>query len=178
MHVAREVAVLNGAIAISAADVAAVDERFALIIGRGEVLGPLYLAVAGQYEGPAEVAVAHRHCLIRLPFGIPDPIGARECHRFGVTVEANPLCLPIVGLEEAHRPMGRRAPGRLPAGLVPNADFPKARFTRRERLDRIKKLDRLIGLDTTAVPPVAFVPGKLRGRAGDEDLIGALRSAA
>ena len=67
--------------------------------------------------------------------------------------------------------MGRLAPGRLVAVLVPDADFPKALGARRERLAGVADLDRLVGLDAAAVPEVAFVLREFFRRAGDEDLV-------
>ena len=101
----------------------------------------------GQHQRGVEAAFADRHGGLRIG-GVPDPFGAlqRGVGQLGRPrlVVADPLGLPVAGLQEPHRPRGGLAPGRLAAVLVPHLDLPQAALARGQRPAGVGHGDRLV----------------------------------
>ena len=174
--------------AAAVARVVAVDVQRERVVGGDQERGLHHAAAGGNLDHLAEVRRAGR--LIAGPGTTgPEPRAALKTQQLakrrgpGIlglrhAVEPDPLGLPIRRLEQSHRPPRRRAPGRLPAVLVPHADFPVAVLGGMQLAARVLHVNRLVGSHLAAVPAVALV-GLQRGRrAGYQDPIGRLAQAA
>ena len=67
----------------------------------------------------AQIALFHGHVLM-----------------MGQLRRRDPLSLPIGGIQQPHRPTGRRAPEGIAAGGIPHAHFPEAALAARQRSAR------------------------------------------
>ena len=90
----------------------------------------------------------------------------------------DPLGLPLVGGQQSHGPVGRRAPGRWMIVLIPYTNLPIALLARFQRFAGVCHEDRLVRGDFPAIPEVALVVCKPIGRGGDQHSIGALLLAS
>ena len=76
---------------------------------------------------------------------------------------SNPFRRPVGGAEQAHRPVGRRAPCRWIAVPAPDADFPMAALAGCEGGAGIVDAQGLLRRNLAAVPEIAVVSRELRG---------------
>ena len=84
-----------------------------------------------------------------------------------VAAGCDPLAVPIVRAEQAHRPVGRLAPGPLSAVLVPEPNFPGVGPPAGQGLTGVGHVGRLGRRDLAAVPHVGVrgggtAPGAVR----------------
>ena len=122
----------------------------------------------------AEAADIHERA---FEAGLDDKIAAQE-QGFAIRRRGDPSGVPVVRVEQTHRPDGRLAPtGRLVC-LVPYADLPKNLFRRFQRPAGVGNLDGFVGGNPAAVPQVTFVICQLFQRRGGENLAGGLVLAA
>jgi hypothetical protein len=91
--------------------------------------------------------------------------------------QANPLCPPIAGLKQPHRPLGGLAPTAWLAVLIPDADLPEARCVRAQLFAAVRQQDGLIRCDFAGVPKVRLALGESSRAAGNQDLAGGLALA-
>jgi len=163
-------------------DLPAIDVEHAAVIRRPGQRGPPHHAVRRQGEPAPEVAGADGRGFFRLAFGEPNPLRvAQHFHRHlarGRLVQPDPPGVPIRGLEQAHRPARRRAPGRGFAAFVPDPHLPIAGLARGQRAAMVADVNGLIRHHLAAVPKVAPVGRQLPRAAGHQDLPGALLLAA
>ena len=107
---------------------------------------------------------------------LPQPGGRkrRALSRSLRTPLANPFRTPIRRLQQAHRPRGRRAPGRRPARVAPDAHLPVDSLPRTERLAAILNPCSLLRRHAARIPQIA--PVLLQGGRGarNQHAIGAL----
>ena len=174
--------------AAAVARVVAVDVQREAVVRDDQERGLAKRAIGRQLEDLAEQGRTGR-LVAGLRAAGPDPMALAEVQQaaqqshLGIfrrrsAVEADPGGLPVLWLQQAHRPPPGGAPrGRL-ALLVPDADFPPAGLGRAKRLARVGDVDRAIEGHAAAVPQIALVRAEHGGRAGRQDLVGCLLQAA
>src|SRR5215469_3762318 len=89
------------------------------------------LASCGNLKRLAEISIGRRFVGFRLR-RIPDPFGllqidisAGRVARRRLLVTANPLTLPVLGVQKSHRPLSRGAPFAGMIVLIPYLDLPE-----------------------------------------------------
>ena len=160
----------------------AVDERPEGVVGARRQHGLANATPLGKGEGSAEEAGPDRRADRGIARREPDPDGALQdrVRTLGLVaaVAADPLSLPVVGIQEAHRPAGGLAPIRGDTVLVPDPHRPPADVVRRERLAGVRNVQRLIRGDLAGVPERFLTFAKRRFRARHADLVRRLAQPA